>query len=288
MMELTVLASGSQGNCSALLVPRGGCDTKRLLLLDAGLSPKATRERLFSSVRRMPEEATDILLTHLDADHWRDTWQRVLDRHPIRVRLHEAHVREARRLGVPAANLCPFGDSCDLGDGLTLHACRTPHDDRGTTAFLLERVCERGVTRLGFATDLGRVPQALLEHFRDVDLLALESNYDEQLERISDRPLFLKERIMGGKGHLSNDESLVAAVHIAASGVPQAIVLLHLSQQCNRPDLVERLWNERAPHLVDRLCLAQQHRPTRTLCVQPRQRAPRATGCATSLFDSVR
>lgn len=279
MLELTVLASGSQGNASAVVA--GG----RLILIDAGLSPKATRERMFAALRRMPDEATDLLLTHLDADHWRETWRRPIARHGIRVRVHREHLREAVRCGVPADHIVPFDDWCDLGDGLALFACRTPHDERGSTAFLIERRCDVGVTRLGYATDLGRVPRALLDHFRDVDVLALESNYDEELERTSDRPRFLKERVMGGKGHLSNDESVAAALEIAGSSELQAIVLLHLSLQCNRPDIVETVWRERAGHLCDRLVVSDQFRPARTVVARPRQRVPRSPGVAASLFD---
>lgn len=279
VLELTVLASGSQGNASAIVA--GG----RLVLIDAGLSPKATRERLFTSLRRTPDEATDLLLTHLDADHWRETWRRPILRHGIRVRLHREHLREAIRCGVPEEQICPFDAWCDLGDGLVVHACRTPHDERGSTAFLIERRCEIGVTRLAYATDLGRVPPALLDHFRDVDLLAIESNYDPELERTSNRPRFLKERVMGGKGHLSNDESIAAALAIAGTSDLQAIVLLHLSLECNRRDIVEGMWRERADHLLERLIVSDQFRPARTVVARPRQRAARPVGVPASLFE---
>lgn len=279
MLELTVLGSGSQGNLSAVVAG------ERMILIDAGLSPKAARERLYASLRRMPEEATDLLLTHLDADHWRETWRKPILRSGMRVRVHREHLREALRCGVPDAHLVPFDEWADLGDGLALHACRTPHDDRGSTAFLLERRCDAGVTRLGYATDLGRVPSSLLEHFRDVDLLAIESNYDEELERTSDRPWFLKERVMGGKGHLSNEESIAAALAIAGSSELQAIVLLHLSLQCNRPDIVDGLWRSRAPHLCDRLTISEQFRPARTAVAAPRARQPRSAGVRASLFE---
>lgn len=281
MLGLTVLASGSQGNAS--VVHADG----RLLLIDAGLSPKATKERMFAALRRSPDEATDLLLTHLDADHWRETWRRTVLRAGIRVRLHERHVREAIRCGVPESQIVAFDDWSDLGGGLRLFACPMPHDERGSTAYLIERTCEAGVTRLGYATDLGRVPAALLEHFRDIDLLALESNYDEELERTSDRPWFLKERVMGGKGHLSNDESVAAALRICESGMPQAIVLLHLSQQCNRPDIVSGLWRERAAHLCDRLVISDQFRASPTLSARPSKRPPRPTGVPASLFHEM-
>jgi phosphoribosyl 1,2-cyclic phosphodiesterase len=282
MLALTVLGSGSQGNAS---VVRAG---ERLLLIDAGLSPKATRERMFAALRAMPEQATDLLLTHLDADHWRETWRRPLLRTSMRIHMHRSHLREALRLGVPETHAVPFDEHADLGDGLSFRACHLPHDDRGSTAYLIERCCQRGVTRLGFATDLGRVPDQLVHHFSDLDCLAIESNYDHAMEEASDRPRFLKDRVMGGRGHLSNEESLAAALAVATKSDLQAIVLLHLSLQCNRVDIVERLWNERAGHLCDRLTIAEQFRAARTVIVEPRARAatPTLTPCRSeSLFD---
>jgi phosphoribosyl 1,2-cyclic phosphodiesterase len=281
MLELTVLASGSQGNASA--VRAGG----RLILIDAGLSPKAAKERMFASLRATPDDATDLLLTHLDADHWRETWRKTVLRCGMRVHVHERHVREALRCGVPESQVVAFDEWSDLGDGLRFFACATPHDERGSTAYLIERECADGVTRLGYATDLGSVPAALFEHFHDIDLLAIESNYDTELERTSERPWFLKERVMGGKGHLSNDESIAAALRIAQSGMPQSIVLLHLSLQCNRPDIVTKLWRERAAHLCDRLVISEQFRPSPTLTVRPSRRSPRIAGVPTSLFHEV-
>jgi phosphoribosyl 1,2-cyclic phosphodiesterase len=268
MIALTVLASGSQGNCTALEFPGAG---GRLVLVDAGISPKAAKERLFTSTRRSLDEATDLLLTHLDADHWRETWRRPIERTGMRVHVHAAHQRAALGLGVPPMLLVPFEDGVELAPGISMRACRTPHDEHGSTAMRFDASLQGSAERasLGFATDLGAVHDRLLEHFDDLDALAIESNYDRALELASERPWFLKERIMGGSGHLSNDESLRAARVVAERGSLQAIVLLHLSQQCNRADLVEELWRREAPELVSLVVLAEQHRPTRTVHVRP-------------------
>ncbi len=283
MIALTVLASGSQGNCAALEV--GGGDATRLLLIDAGLSLRAARERLFTATGRRLEEASDLLLTHLDADHFRDGWGRFLTRHPLRVRLHPAHINEAIRLGVPELSIEPLDERCDLEGGLSLEPLRAPHDDRGTTAFLVEFAVDDGVVRLGYATDLGRVPEGWHERFRDLDILALESNYDPPMQLSSDRPRFLKERIMGGRGHLSNEQSLAAALRISRASELQAVVLLHLSRQCNCPRLVERLWRERAPHLAERLVVSGQFQPTPTIRAKTRPRRPGPV--ERSLFDAL-
>jgi hypothetical protein len=83
----------------------------------------------------------------------------------------------------------------------------------------------------------------------------------------SDRPAFLKRRIMGGKGHLSNAESLAAVRQILdqaerqGRSLPGHIVLLHRSRQCNCPKLLQALFS--ADHRIkERLVLAEQNRPT--------------------------
>ena len=86
---------------------------------------------------------------------------------------------------------------------------------------------------VGFATDLGRVTAELLGHFRGVSLLAIESNYCPRMQAESARPEFLKRRITGGSGHLSNQQ----CAEVAGAVGPGHAVLLHLSRECNTPEL---------------------------------------------------
>ena len=72
------------------------------------------------------------------------------------------------------------------------------------------------------------MPDPLLDHFADVDVLAFESNYDRSMQR-KRPPEFLKQRIMNGAGHLSNEQSLHAVRRIAAQSDLDAVMLLHLS-----------------------------------------------------------
>lgn len=125
--------------------------------------------------------------------------------------------------------------------------------------------------RIGYATDLGRVPSYFFDRFRNLNCIALESNYDPQMQERSGRPWFLKRRIMGGHGHLSNLQALAAIRKLLdrARDLPDHIVLLHRSQECNCPDLVRRLFSldER---IAPRLTLAEQHERSRWLGRQNR------------------
>lgn len=250
--ELCVLASGSSGNCSVLLFRRG--TVRRACLIDLGLSPKRTF-RLLDALGLGPHHIDDAILTHLDHDHFHPGWARALPRHTT-LHVHERHADGDTfgLFGIPAA---AFGGAFTLRDGTAVRSVLAAHDDHGVATL---RVClpgpDGGCADLGFATDLGRVTDGVIEHLAGVDVLAIESNYCPDLQEASGRPEYLKSRIMGGRGHLSNHEAVQA---IGLIEPRSHVVLLHLSRDCNDPDLVASL-HEGADYA---LTITEQHAPTR-------------------------
>jgi phosphoribosyl 1,2-cyclic phosphodiesterase len=123
------------------------------------------------------------------------------------------------------------------------------------------------------------VPVTLIDDFADLDVLAIESNYDPEMQRTSGRPFFLQQRIMGGKGHLSNQQAFDAVRAVLdrceRSGVrlPSHIVLLHRSRECNCPKLLRRIF-ARDARVAPRLTLAEQFESSGWLKI--RDRAPLA------------
>lgn len=221
----SVLASGSSGNCSVIVWYERG--ERRAALIDLGLSPRRTRAAL-ESLGLALEEISSVFLTHLDCDHFNPGWiRRDLPCAPLR--MHKRHVGRASREGIATLRTEPFEHACKLG-ALTASVAMASHDALGVSTFRFGFEGHTG--ELGFATDVGCVTPGLIEHLSGVDVLALESNYCPKLEMASDRPAFLKRRIMGGSGHLSNEESAQAARSI---GPREHLVLLHLSRQCNSP-----------------------------------------------------
>jgi phosphoribosyl 1,2-cyclic phosphodiesterase len=230
---LRVLASGSRGNCSVLVVPDGGPGRPgRVCLIDAGLSPSRTRRLLADCGLRLGD-VDDIVLTHLDRDHFHTGWPTTRDCRAT-LRLHRRHVGRAQRFGLLMKRNEPFDDAETLCPRVSFTSTLAAHDDFGVAAFRWSIAGEGGAAELGYATDLGRATPALTEHLRGVDVLAIESNYCPNMQAASGRPAFLKRRITGGSGHLSNAECAEATTAI---GPRSAVVLLHLSQECNRPDL---------------------------------------------------
>lgn len=235
---LCVLASGSKGNCSVLLVPRTRETARRVVLIDAGLSPSRTRAMLHQRGIR-PDEVDEIVFTHLDSDHCHPGWVNALRPGSVTgawratLRVHRMHMGRAQRMGLLYARTEPFEDEFVAAPGVGVRSMMLAHDDLGV-AVLRWRIelPDRAPGELGYATDLGHVSAGLIEHLRGVDTLAIESNYCPVMQERSGRPEVLKRRIMGGAGHLSNEQSAMAVSRI---GPRRNLVLLHLSQECNEP-----------------------------------------------------
>lgn len=230
---LCVLASSSGGNCSALVVDGPG--GSGLILLDAGLSPRRTRALLGDAgLGDLPIHA--MVLTHLDADHWNVGW---LEARPETTRLyiHRRHRGRATREGILHRPSEMFDEPFSPVPGVVVSPLLCSHDELGVAAF---RITLAGGATLGYATDVGRPTDELVSHLAGVDVLALESNYCPVMQQRSGRPAFLVRRIMGGGGHLSNQQSADLAFRIAPRG---HIVLLHLSRQCNTSDAAKAAYD---------------------------------------------
>ncbi len=245
---IRVLASGSGGNCAVLAWECAG--RRRALLIDAGIGARRVRALLERSGLTVGM-IDAVLLTHLDTDHWNAAFARALPE-ACPVYVHRSHRSWALAGGVPEERVATLDGPAELSPGLRVGAELLHHDERGVACFRFDLP---GGTSLGYATDVGRVTRGLIDHLRAVDVLAIESNYCPVMQRQSTRPAFLKRRIMGGSGHLSNQQSASA---VGAIGPTRHVVLLHLSRECNRPDLAAA-GHAGAPY---GLTISSQHRPT--------------------------
>jgi phosphoribosyl 1,2-cyclic phosphodiesterase len=266
-IHLSVLGSGSAGNCTLVSISNQDSDQQDQrpfnMLIDLGLSLKQTRMRLEAHGVSI-DQIDAVILTHLDQDHLRPVWRNTLKAHKIPVHIHQIHTNAAARI-LEAETIVSYHKEIELESTITIRPVQLAHDTTGTIGFVIEAHSRR----LGFATDLGHVPNELLEHFVDLDAIALESNYDPDMQRAADRPAFVKQRVMSGHGHLSNTEALDAITRIAARSNLDHVVLIHLSRQCNCPEVVSRLWQQQAPDLHSRLTIADQHTPTELLQLGP-------------------
>jgi phosphoribosyl 1,2-cyclic phosphodiesterase len=266
-LSLCVLGSGSGGNSAAV---RFGDD---LILIDLGFGPRTIARRL-DQARSSLSAVRAICLTHLDQDHFRPRWVPTLIGWGIKVFLHRWHAQGWS--AIPGGDAMRDAGLVEIFDetgfeplpGLRVSPVHLAHDVKGTSGFHL--ASRPG--SLGYATDLGHVPDELLERFTGVDLLAIESNYDPPMQLKSARPLFLKRRIMGHAGHLSNQqcfEAVCELVRRCPRGVtPRHVVLLHRSRQCNDPEVVREVF-ARDPSVFSRVVLSEQRRRTRWFTAKP-------------------
>ena len=273
-MRMCILASGSSGNCTLLRV--GG----RTLVIDAGIGPRTCAQRLDGTGAAVCD-VSDMLLTHLDTDHFTPTWFRTIERLGIRVHLARSHLHHFYRAGEQAARRLQKGGQLRAfdeghftlgegeGDALHVRTLLCPHDETGSVSYRIDSAHGR----LAYATDVGHVRGDLVESMTGVDLLAIESNYDPRMEIDSPRPEFLKQRIMGGAGHLSNEQARDAVLRAVERSAepPRHVVLLHLSRQCNHPDIARAVWNDH-PQLASRLRFTSQFERTGWLAARHEDR----------------
>jgi phosphoribosyl 1,2-cyclic phosphodiesterase len=227
-LALCVLSSSSAGNCSALLYTRNG--ERSLFLIDLGLTPRRTFRHL-AEVGLAGVPIAGALLTHLDTDHCKATWAGLLPE-STRLYVHRRHRGRAEREGFLYRRCEVFDGPFALAPGLEVRPLLQSHDELGVVTYRFEQASREAA--LGFATDVGHATEELVRHLSGVHTLAIESNYCPRLQAASSRPEFLKRRIMGGSGHLSNRECATATQQIAPS---KHVVLLHLSRECNTPEL---------------------------------------------------
>jgi phosphoribosyl 1,2-cyclic phosphodiesterase len=130
-------------------------------------------------------------------------------------------------------------------------------------------VDERSGIRMGVATDLGRPTAQVLHALSACDLLVLEANHDDAMLRTGPYPASVKQRIASSHGHLSNLAAARLAVDLLHPRLA-AVLLAHLSQECNRPLLAERVVGDalRKAGWQGHLEVATQHRPTRLLDIE--------------------
>lgn len=290
-VEFTILGSGSSGNAAFLAANGFG------LLIDCGLGPRVLSDRLAGAGAKWPNVSA-VILTHLHGDHWKPLTLQQLQRLQIPLIVHPDHARwlaenSPEFPGLQKAGLVrtyqddqPFA----LTPQLRCRPVRVPHDAEPTFAFRFDGTTTAGAWSLGYASDLGHVPKPLLSAFRGVDVLAVEYNHDVELQRRSRRTQALIARVLGTHGHLSNVQAAEFTQELLRDRPTplQALFQLHLSRECNTPDLARTAAEGVLASLSPKTAVltASQDRPTRPLGIQPRPVEPaRPTPSARSLVS---
>ena len=218
MTTIHTLASGSSGN--AALVSCGGVH----ILVDAGISCRRIGAGLQALGLQMADLSA-ILITHTHSDHIQGLGT-LCKRFRIPLYASPAACGELEwRLQAQKPELRPVTGGFAV-EGVSVTAFPTAHDAPGSQGYRIGPV--------GFLTDTGYVTEEAEQALEGVSLLVLEANHDVETLRSGTYPYYLKQRILGSRGHLSNADAARFARRCAETGTRQ-ILLAHLSRENNTP-----------------------------------------------------
>ena len=229
-MEFCTLFSGSTGNCTYIKIG------KEEILVDVGRSMRDITSAL-ESIDKKISNITKIFITHEHSDHILSLGP-ILRKYKINTYLTNGTYNKAEyRLGEIDKSLIhtfSYGDEL-VFDKLKVIPAPIPHDAG-------EPVCYKFVgsnKKALVATDIGYVTPLMEEHIYGCDVALLESNHDVGMLRDSEYPIYLQERILGKRGHLSNKTASDIATKMIKSGTKH-LVLGHLSRNNNTPEIAHK------------------------------------------------
>ena len=226
MTTVHTLASGSSGNAAVL-----SCGDTHLLI-DAGISCRRITVAL-KELGLTPADLTAILITHTHSDHISGL-NTLLKKTACPLL---ATPRTCRELSCRVEGIDPrlmgLEGPITLGE-IDMQPIPTSHDAPGSCGWRLDT--EGG--SVGLLTDTGYVTDEAADILEGVDLAVLEANHDIETLRSGPYPYYLKQRILGAQGHLSNEDAARFAAVLAQSGTSE-IILAHLSRENNTPAMAQ-------------------------------------------------
>jgi phosphoribosyl 1,2-cyclic phosphodiesterase len=229
-LRVTILGSGSSGNCTLL-------ETERTrLLVDAGFGKKETLRRLTAAGRSV-DRLDGIVISHEHSDHIGSLAQ-VLGQWRATVYLNEATHTEVMRILPETSHKrldriehIRAGQRFVVGD-IEVSPFAIPHDAVDPLGFTFRA----NGTKVAIVTDLGYLPELVKVHLRDSDCLMLESNHDLEMLKVGPYPWHIKQRVMSRTGHLSNHAvSEFLADPDGFDARARYVILAHLSETNNNP-----------------------------------------------------
>ncbi len=228
-MRYCALFSGSSGNCTYVATKAGG------VLVDAGVSAKRIEAALMAR-EIAPDSIRAILVTHEHSDHIagiktlckRYGWPVLASTGTLDALAQSGRVCPDTRLYA-----IENGQTVTVGE-MAVTPFSTPHDSRASLGFRFD-ADDRS---LALATDMGYVTPSVFSAIAGCQTVHIESNHDPIMLQNGPYPYPLKMRILGERGHLSNDACAAVLPRLVAAGATR-IALAHLSQHNNTPHLAE-------------------------------------------------
>lgn len=230
------IASGSSGNCGVYVTG----DTA--ILFDVGVSLRQIKMGL-EKIKLKINKLAAILITHEHIDHVKGlpTLLKHYPDIPTFASPGTAHELEKkyniapeRLINIPINIPIPIRNDADDVWATAFH---TSHDAKESVGYRIDSVEHMPREfHFGYGSDMGVMSESVMQYLRGCQAVALESNYEPRMLEAGSYPYFLKKRISGDGGHLSNIECAKCAENLARNGT-QTIILVHLSEKNNMPEL---------------------------------------------------
>lgn len=226
-IRLCSLASGSSGNCIFVGNDNSG------VLVDCGVSGKEILANL-NNIGICSSTIKAVLVTHEHSDHIKSVG--IISRKlgiPIYANINTWSSMSGLIGEVKSENIRYFasGEEFEIG-GIGIRTFNIPHDAADPVGFCFYEDNKK----VSIATDLGYFSDTVRENISGSDLVMLESNHDIEMLKVGRYPYFLKRRILGEHGHLSNEAAGHAVYELLQTGVRE-VLLGHLSKENNFPEL---------------------------------------------------
>ncbi len=206
-----------------------------ILLVDTGISGKKIFEGL-ASLGLEPGQVNGILITHEHSDHVKSL--RIVTKKSISAIVYSnistwQYISEL----VPTERQMIFesGDTFAIGD-IEVSSFKTSHDAAEPVGYSFKN----GGKQISILTDTGYVSDGAFEKIKEADLLALEANHDVDVLQFCKYPYHIKKRILGEKGHLSNEAAGECICKLMkVNNKKRRVILSHLSNENNTPEMAE-------------------------------------------------
>ena len=246
MLRFKSLGSGSTGNATVI---EAGHENPVRLLVDCGFGLKHLLARLEVAGLR-PSQIDAIFITHEHGDHIGCVAALAL-RYQLPVWMSSGTYSA---IGAPdlggMLRIARDSETIEIG-AMAVSPFTVPHDAREP----LQLTCSSGTAKIGILTDLGHATDHVLMHLQACSALLLECNHDSALLAGSTYPEFLKQRVGGQYGHLSNEHAAQIAQAVGHSGL-KTIVAAHLSLTNNTPALARECLRKAVAYTGSEVVLA--------------------------------